>query len=116
MHGNLVERKIAFMKSIYVIRNKINDKVYVGQSNDLVMRWYHHISETKLMTDKMPIHEAMREFGIDCFYQTFPRKKKCSIHKTVGGKKGQSHTFNRDDDVKDSGTCYHSPDTAYRFI
>lgn len=56
------------LKDIYIIRNTINNKIYVGQSNNVQDRFSKHLSEARLCTDNMPIHEAMREFGFDKFY------------------------------------------------
>ncbi len=55
---------------IYIIKNKINDKVYVGQSVDIMVRWYAHKQAAKSFTrdGRTKIHTAMRELGIDNFY------------------------------------------------
>jgi len=56
------------MKDIYIIRNTVNNKVYVGQTNNIKNRMYKHFSEARNMSDNMPIHEAMRNLGMDKFY------------------------------------------------
>ena len=56
------------MKDIYIIRNTVNNKVYVGQTNNIKNRMYKHFSEARNKSDNMPIHEAMRELGMDKFY------------------------------------------------
>lgn len=53
---------------IYVIRNTINDKVYVGQTHDCINRWWHHKNESKKLRTKMLIHYAMHDLGFDNFY------------------------------------------------
>lgn len=56
---------------IYVIKNKINDLVYVGQSVDIMCRWYAHIQAAKdnnNQSHKTKIHQAMHTLGIDNFY------------------------------------------------
>lgn len=56
---------------IYIIKNKINDKVYVGQSVDIKARWYAHKRSAKKETDQSAntqIHTAMREYGTENFY------------------------------------------------
>lgn len=56
---------------IYIIKNKINDKVYVGQSVDIRIRWYAHKQSAKnrgAQDADTHIHEAMRSYGIENFY------------------------------------------------
>lgn len=54
------------IQGIYVIRNIINDKCYVGQSINIKERWYHHKSLPKKSYD-YPIYRAFRKYGIDNF-------------------------------------------------
>lgn len=54
-------------KTLYIIKNTINDMVYIGQTIDVIQRWYKHICEAKNRTI-YPLHKAMKEFGIDKFY------------------------------------------------
>ena len=56
------------MKDIYIIKNTVNNKIYIGQSNDVAGRWYRHIDEAIHHRDNIPIHEAMRQYGYDKFY------------------------------------------------
>lgn len=56
---------------IYIIKNSINDKVYIGQSVDIEMRWYAHQQSAKREKTKdgnTLIHRAIREIGIENFY------------------------------------------------
>ena len=56
------------MGYIYAIKNKVNDKVYVGQTiNSLQDRWYAHKSKAN-HSSQMVIHHAMRKHGIENFY------------------------------------------------
>ena len=59
-------------KDIYIIKNSVNDKVYIGQSKDPPKRWLHHIYdaryESKCGEFKQEIHRAMIEYGIDRFH------------------------------------------------
>ena len=56
---------------IYMIINDINDKIYIGQSKDIVMRWYAHRSKGKSTTSSMnseyysELHSDMRKFGVE---------------------------------------------------
>ncbi len=54
-------------KDIYIIKNNINDKVYIGQSVNANDRWKRHISDAK---NRQPqrIHKAMQKYGIENFH------------------------------------------------
>jgi group I intron endonuclease len=55
---------------IYVIQNKIDLKIYVGQTNDPKIRWNRHKSMSKGKS-KQYIHNAIRFHGIENFlFQT----------------------------------------------
>lgn len=56
-------------KAIYIIENKINNKIYVGQSNNPTYRWKQHLQRTRNNEDKgkSAIHDAMRKLGIENF-------------------------------------------------
>lgn len=56
---------------IYIIKNQINDYVYVGQSVNIEARWFAHrwSGESEKAQDRhTPIHVAMKEIGRDLFY------------------------------------------------
>ena len=57
------------LKAIYKITNKINNKCYIGQSNNPMQRWKSHKSHTNIGDDigKSAIHDAMRKYGIENF-------------------------------------------------
>lgn len=55
-------------KSIYIIRNTVNDKVYVGQSINPVKRFMEHIQESKKDRRGSAICGAIRKYGVDKFY------------------------------------------------
>ena len=55
-------------KYIYVIRNKINDKVYVGQTKNPSDRWKDHLQSCNDLTDNSVIHKAMNKYGHQNFY------------------------------------------------
>ena len=57
------------LKYIYVIRNKINDKVYVGQSKDPQRRFSEHIADSRQSGSSISaISGAMRKYGVENFY------------------------------------------------
>jgi group I intron endonuclease len=58
------------MKDIYIIRNVINGKIYIGQSNDVDERWYKHVWDAKNRITNMPLHEDIRLYGEDKFNYT----------------------------------------------
>lgn len=50
--------------SIYLFKNKINNKIYIGQTyNKYSERWTSH----KNATDNFYIHRAIRKYGWDSF-------------------------------------------------
>lgn len=51
------------MIGIYLIRNKINNKVYVGQSINIEKRWRDH----KVRKDDSAIHQAIQKYGVENF-------------------------------------------------
>ena len=55
-------------KDIYIIRNRINNKVYIGQSINANQRFVSHKSRARTNADHSPIHDAMMALGADNFY------------------------------------------------
>ena len=57
------------MKAIYKITNKLNNKCYIGQSNNPMERWKQHKYRAKNEVDKgkSAIHDALREIGEENF-------------------------------------------------
>lgn len=57
------------MKSIYKITNKLNNKIYIGQSNNPMERWRQHKLRCtqEEFRGKSAIYDALREVGIDNF-------------------------------------------------
>ena len=57
------------LKAIYKITNNINNKIYIGQSQNPMDRWKSHKSLTRTGSDigKSAIHDAMRTYGIENF-------------------------------------------------
>ena len=53
--------------TIYIIKNQINDKVYIGQTIQTpIRRWQAHLSDSK---DKNThLYRAMRSYGVENFY------------------------------------------------
>lgn len=52
---------------IYIIRNTINNKVYIGQTRTSVeQRWKEHLRHAQY--GKQIINRAMKKYGVDKFY------------------------------------------------
>ena len=51
------------MIGIYKITNKLNGKVYIGQSRDIDTRWRQHINAK----DNFAIHNAIKKYGKENF-------------------------------------------------
>ena len=53
---------------IYKITNKINGKIYIGQTvNTLNHRWNQHIRETFSIKKRTYFHNAIAKYGVDAF-------------------------------------------------
>lgn len=56
------------MKSgIYILKNKINNKVYIGKSVNIIDRWYNHKSKAKNANKNSYISCAIHKYGWDNF-------------------------------------------------
>jgi len=55
------------MYYIYIIQNKINNKIYVGQTNNIKRRWGRHKYEAFTKNNQKPLYRSMRKHGIDNF-------------------------------------------------
>ena len=59
------------MKHIYKITNTINDKVYIGQTENVETRWNYHLRDYLRSSDslrfKSPLYDDMKEYGVDKF-------------------------------------------------
>ena len=64
------------MIGIYKIENKINGKVYIGQSINIKIRWQQHKREANCNRRNAPLYNALRKYGLDNF--TFEVLEECS--------------------------------------
>ena len=64
------------MIGIYKIENKINSKVYIGQSIAIKTRWQQHKYEAKTGESQAPLYLALRKYGIENF--SFEVLEECS--------------------------------------
>lgn len=58
---------------IYKIENKINGKIYIGQSIEIERRWQKHLNAK----DDFLIHKAIQKYGKNCF--SFSILEECDI-------------------------------------
>lgn len=65
------------MMGIYKITNKINGKVYIGQSKDIKKRFENH----RCMNGSNPMYEDMRKYGLENF--TFEVLEECEEDKLL---------------------------------
>ena len=54
------------ISGIYAVINKINKKMYIGQSENCYNRWLQH--KTKYKTNFSLLYNDMRELGLENFY------------------------------------------------
>lgn len=91
------------MKQIYVIKNIVNDKVYVGQAKSAYDRFRRH-RNNRIATDKQDIEivNAMKEIGAENFYfillencedDVADEREKYYIKKFDSYKNGYNHTI-----------------------
>lgn len=64
-YNNLVGKT---KKDIYIIKNKINDRVYIGQSNDTEKRFISHCKESSAKRGVSLIDRAIQKYGRENFY------------------------------------------------
>ncbi|MGM9858078.1 MAG: GIY-YIG nuclease family protein [Bacilli bacterium] len=55
-------------KDIYIIKNTVNNKVYIGQAIDTHKRFISHCSRAKINKDNSPLHDAIHKYGKEKFY------------------------------------------------
>lgn len=61
--------KISKIGCIYIIKNKINNKVYIGQtSQGIENRWKQHTKPSVIKSKKYAIYRAMNKYGVENFY------------------------------------------------
>lgn len=59
------------MGTIYCITNKINNKMYIGQTARMLQeRWKDHLESSRDLNNHRPLYLAMRKYGIENFSLT----------------------------------------------
>ena len=67
MHANTVGI-VPIKKDIYIIKNRINNKVYIGQSKDAANRFVQHCKPSSAMRDHLVIDKAIQKYGAQNFW------------------------------------------------
>lgn len=63
---------------IYAITNTKNNKMYIGQSKDIMSRWEQHLKSIEFnKNDSIELYKAMKEYGVSNF--AFSILEKCSL-------------------------------------
>lgn len=53
---------------VYLIRNTVNNKIYIGKTNRTVAeRWKEHIRDARAARFPMPLHRAINKYGASSF-------------------------------------------------
>ncbi len=55
------------MICIYKIANNVNDKIYIGQTNNINQRWQKHKYCAKVGMGNAPFHKAIKLYGVNNF-------------------------------------------------
>lgn len=55
-------------KDIYIIKNKINNKLYIGQATNSLKRWETHLKEANASKPKIIIDQAIKKYGVKNFW------------------------------------------------
>lgn len=65
----IIDRKELYMSYIYVITNDINNKQYVGKTNNTIEnRFQEHLKDSKRRkNEKRPLYNAINKYGIEHF-------------------------------------------------
>ena len=64
------------VRGIYKVTNKINGKVYIGQSVDIGRRWRQHMTAE----DDIYFHKAIQKYGVENFeWEVIEKCKKSEL-------------------------------------
>ena len=82
------------MAYIYIIKNDINDKVYIGKTNySIQKRFQEHCRDSqKDRNEKRPLYNAMNKYGIEHFF--IEKLEECSIEESINREKYWIEYFN----------------------
>ena len=86
------------MIGIYKITNKLNNKIYIGQSNNITRRFSEH--QTKGSSSRIPVDEAIQKYGKENF--SFEIIEECPLDKL---NERESYWINYYDTVVNGYNC-----------
>lgn len=52
---------------VYIITNNVNQKIYIGKTNNLKTRWLGHKSDALIKNSNRSLHKAIRKYGTENF-------------------------------------------------
>ena len=82
--GQLAAGSLTGRYLLYVIKNKINPKLYVGiTTSSLQTRFYHHVSSAKNNQGQTKLHNAITAYGEDNFFIDLLRDDANSINELL---------------------------------
>lgn len=55
------------MYYVYKITNKINDKIYIGKTKNLEIRWKKHLQNSRNININKPFYNSIRKYGSENF-------------------------------------------------
>jgi group I intron endonuclease len=64
---SLSSQRLTIMFYVYKITNLINNKLYIGKTNDIHNRWLTHCSEGRRHRKQYPLYHAMNKYGEENF-------------------------------------------------
>lgn len=70
------------MAYIYIIKNDLNNKVYIGKTNfSITKRWIEHLKDSKRRrNEKRPLYNAINKYGENHFW--IEQLEECSVEKS----------------------------------
>ena len=82
------------MAYIYIIKNDINDKVYIGKTNfSIEKRWKEHLEDaTKKRINHRPLYYAINKYGKEHFY--ISQIEQCTVEESADREKYWINFYN----------------------
>ena len=82
--GQLAAGSLTGKYLLYIIKNSVNSKVYVGvTTSSLQTRFYHHVSSAKKGSGQTKLHNAIQAHGADKFFIALLRDDALSIEELL---------------------------------
>ena len=101
------------MIGIYKITNKVNGKVYIGQSDNIERRWKNHKKDAFWPNSHVynyPLYRAMRKYGLDNFlFEILEKCKKEELNQKEVSYIAQYDSFRNGYNQDEGGTAASHP-------